>query len=155
MTDTALHPSHFEAHDAHHHDAHADHHPGFFARWFMSTNHKDIGTLYLIFAIVAGIIGGGISGLMRAELMHPGIQYLPQWAAMLHGGTEQSFDQALHLWNVLVTAHQGFFTREALTAIASTTPSVSSWRYTLLIVLRCKPVCMASCRVLGKRCPGG
>ena len=105
MTDTALHPSAFQAHDHGHHDADADHKPGFFARWFMSTNHKDIGTLYLIFAIVAGIIGGAISGLMRAELMHPGIQYLPQWAAMLHGGTEQSFDQALHLWNVLVTAH--------------------------------------------------
>ncbi|NJR77927.1 cytochrome c oxidase subunit I [Sphingomonas corticis] len=107
MTDTALHPQGhaFEAHHADHHDAHADHHPGFFARWFMSTNHKDIGTLYLIFAIVAGIIGGAISGLMRAELMHPGIQYLPGWVAMLHGGADQTFDQALHLWNVLVTAH--------------------------------------------------
>jgi len=101
MTDIALEAhGHDHAHD--HHDA--DHKPGFFARWFMSTNHKDIGTLYLIFAIVAGIIGGSISGLMRAELMHPGIQYLPTWLSMLHGG-EHSFDDAMHFWNVLITAH--------------------------------------------------
>ncbi|WP_448662301.1 cytochrome c oxidase subunit I [Sphingomonas sp. CJ20] len=101
MTDTALpYAAHDHAHD--HHDA--DHKPGFFARWFMSTNHKDIGTLYLIFAIFAGIVGGGISGLMRAELMHPGIQYLPTWLGMLHGGSP-SLDEALHFWNVLITAH--------------------------------------------------
>ncbi|HWI85014.1 MAG TPA: cytochrome c oxidase subunit I [Sphingomonas sp.] len=102
MTDIAASPSHFHADHGHeHHDA--DHKPAFFARWFMSTNHKDIGTLYLIFAIFAGIIGGGISGLMRAELMHPGIQYLGIWYQWLHGpGTA---DQAHHFWNVLVTAH--------------------------------------------------
>ncbi|HEX8301808.1 cytochrome c oxidase subunit I [Sphingomonas sp.] len=108
MTDTATAHGHDHAHDAHaNHDGHhdADHKPGFFARWFMSTNHKDIGTLYLIFAIVAGIIGGGISGLMRAELATPGIQYLGTWAGMLHGGEHQSLDQALHFWNVLITAH--------------------------------------------------
>lgn len=102
MTDTAV-P--YAAHADHAHDHHdADHKPGFFARWFMSTNHKDIGTLYLIFAIVAGIIGGGISGLMRVELMEPGIQWLPTWLGYLHGG-DTKLDDALHFWNVLITAH--------------------------------------------------
>ncbi len=84
--------------DDHAHDA--DHKPAFFQRWFMSTNHKDIGTLYLIFAIIAGIIGGAISGMMRMELAEPGIQYLTSWV-----GAGASADEALHLWNVLITAH--------------------------------------------------
>jgi cytochrome c oxidase subunit 1 len=104
MTDTTANASHFEAAhaDAHHHDA--DHKPGFFARWFMSTNHKDIGTLYLIFAITAGILGGAISGLMRLELAEPGVQYLQSWASMI-GGSAATFDEGLHFWNVLITAH--------------------------------------------------
>ena len=103
MTDTALSPAAFEAHreDVHAHD---DHQMSFFARWFMSTNHKDIGTLYLIFAIFAGIIGGAISGLMRVELAEPGIQYLGYWVSFLPGG-EQGLDHSLHFWNVLITAH--------------------------------------------------
>ena len=103
MTDTTANAAHFEA--GHAHDAHhdADHKPGFFARWFMSTNHKDIGTLYLIFAIIAGIIGGAISGLMRAELAEPGIQY-PRGLG-LDVRHQATFDEALHMWNVLITAH--------------------------------------------------
>src|SRR5881394_2009217 len=90
-----------EAHDAHHD---ADHKPGFFVRWFMSTNHKDIGTLYLIFAIIAGVIGGGISGIMRWELAEPGIQVLNHvWP--IGAGAGATLDEAYHHWNVLITAH--------------------------------------------------
>ncbi len=98
-------PETFQAHgDAHGHAQDEHHMPGFFARWFMSTNHKDIGTLYLIFAIFAGIIGGTVSGMMRIELAHPGIQWLDTFAHFF-GNANPSFDQTLHLWNVLITAH--------------------------------------------------
>ena len=80
-----------------------DHKPGFFVRWFMSTNHKDIGTLYLIFAIFAGVIGGAISGIMRWELMEPGIQVLNH--AWPIGAGTANFDEWTHHWNVLITAH--------------------------------------------------
>ena len=96
-------PEHFPAHsDDHAHDH--DHKPGFFARWFMSTNHKDIGTMYLIFAIIAGIVGGAFSGMMRVELAQPGIQYLDTFAKWF-GAVNPDFNSTLHVWNVLITAH--------------------------------------------------
>ena len=102
MTDiAATAPADLHGH-AHAHDDH-DHKPGFFVRWFMSTNHKDIGTLYLLFAIVAGIIGGALSGMMRLELAEAGIQYLPGWASMLGG--ESTDTAGKHFWNVMITAH--------------------------------------------------
>ncbi|MEQ1687567.1 MAG: cytochrome c oxidase subunit I [Sphingopyxis sp.] len=88
---------------ADHHDDHGDHTPGFFVRWFMSTNHKDIGTLYLIFAIFAGVVGGALSGLMRLELAEPGIQYLPWLAETLGGAGDETAGK--HMWNVMITAH--------------------------------------------------
>ena len=59
-------------------------------RWLTSTNAKEIGTLYLIFAIFAGMIGTAFSVLIRLELAAPGVQILQ--------GDHQ-------LFNVIITAH--------------------------------------------------
>ena len=60
-------PSTAAQHDQHEHD---DHGPkeGFFHRWFMSTNHKDIGTLYLLFSLLMFFIGGSMAMAIRLEL---------------------------------------------------------------------------------------
>jgi cytochrome c oxidase subunit 1 len=68
--------------------AHEDHPTGW-RRFVYSTNHKDIGTMYLVFAICAGLVGGTLSMFMRAELMYPGLQVFSE----------------PHTFNVFVTAH--------------------------------------------------
>ncbi|MBF9233492.1 cbb3-type cytochrome c oxidase subunit I [Microvirga sp. BT350] len=63
--------------------------PAFWRRWFYSTNHKDIGTLYFIFAFIAGLVGATFSILIRLELQEPGLQFF---------ANPQAF-------NVVVTGH--------------------------------------------------
>ena len=65
------------------------HKPGFVSRWLYSTNHKDIGTLYIFFSLIAAIIGIGLSLLMRIELQSPGMQIFANG----------------QMWNAYVSAH--------------------------------------------------
>ena len=72
------------------HGAHEEHgHPNGWRRFVYSTNHKDIGTMYLVFAIFAGVVGGLMSIAMRMELQYPGLQLFHE----------------THTFNVFTTAH--------------------------------------------------
>jgi cytochrome c oxidase subunit 1 len=93
---------------AHAHAAHDDHadHPTGWRRYVYSTNHKDIGTMYLWFAIFSGVIGATLSILMRVELQEPGIQIFHGLAQMVYGvSPEVAVDNGKHMFNVFVTAH--------------------------------------------------
>jgi cytochrome c oxidase subunit 1 len=85
-TNATTHDAHAQDHG---HDDHAHDHPTGWRRFVYSTNHKDIGTMYLVFAIIAGCIGAAMSIAIRAELMYPGVQIFHE----------------THTYNVFVTSH--------------------------------------------------
>lgn len=60
-----------------------------FERWFLSSNAKDIGVLYLIYALFSGLVGTAFSVLIRLELSGPGVQYIADY----------------QLYNSIITAH--------------------------------------------------
>ncbi|GIK96758.1 MAG: cytochrome c oxidase subunit 1 [Alphaproteobacteria bacterium] len=71
------------------HHAHEQHLPGPLTRWLFSTNHKDIGTMYLVFAATAALLGIALSAIIRSELQQPGLDFIEDG----------------HFWNVVITAH--------------------------------------------------
>ncbi len=93
--------THAEAHGHDDHDAHG--HPTGWRRYAYSTNHKDIGTLYLVFAICAGVLGMLLSIAIRAELMFPGGHVFPVLSAILNG--DGSVDAGKNLYNVFFSSH--------------------------------------------------
>jgi cytochrome c oxidase subunit I len=93
-----------QAHDMYDDHVHAD--PSGWRRYVLSTNHKDIGTMYLWFAIMAGLVGGILSILMRMELQEPGIQIFKGLAQMVYGVPENAaLDNGKQMFNAFVTAH--------------------------------------------------
>ncbi len=87
---------------------HGDHHAderSFFVRWFMSTNHKDIGILYLAASALAGFIAVAFTIYMRMELMEPGVQYMCLEGARMFVDDTATCTPNGHLWNVLITYH--------------------------------------------------
>ena len=92
MADAAIH--------GHEHDSR-----GFFTRWFMSTNHKDIGILYLFTSGVVGLLSVIFTVFMRLELMEPGVQYMCMEGARFVADAARECSPNGHLWNVTVTAH--------------------------------------------------
>ncbi|PVA09302.1 cytochrome c oxidase subunit I [Pelagivirga sediminicola] len=93
MADAAIH-----GHD--HHDER-----GFFTRWFMSTNHKDIGILYLVVSAFVGLISVLFTVYMRLELMEPGVQYMCLEGARFIADAGATCTPNGHLWNVMITYH--------------------------------------------------
>jgi cytochrome c oxidase subunit 1 len=80
--------------------------PGFFTRWFMSTNHKDIGILYLFTAGFVGLLSVIFTVYMRMELMEPGVQFMcDEGARILSGFGAEECTPNGHLWNVMITYH--------------------------------------------------
>ncbi|HEX2652617.1 MAG TPA: cytochrome c oxidase subunit I, partial [Xanthobacteraceae bacterium] len=69
--------------------------PSGVSRWLSSTNHKDIGKLYLVFSGCAGVIAVSLSVIMRMELQSPGVQFLLDAAG----------NPNAQLFHVLVSAH--------------------------------------------------
>jgi cytochrome c oxidase subunit I len=122
------------AHDGHGHDEAHDHHgpPAGFTRWMYTTNHKDIGTMYLWFAFFMFLFGGTMALAIRAELFKPGLQFLdPEFfnsLTTIHG--------LVMVFGAIMPAFVGFANWLVPLQIGSADmafPRMNNWSFWLLI----------------------
>jgi cytochrome c oxidase subunit 1 len=117
---------------AHDHD-HGHHHPTGLMRWVTTTNHKDIGSLYLIFALVMLFSAGTMALMIRSELFEPGLQiFRPEFFNQLttmHG--------LLMIFGVIMPAFSGFANWQVplmLGAPDMAFPRMNNWAFWILPV---------------------
>ena len=119
---------------AHAHDDHGHHaHPTGIMRWLTTTNHKDIGTLYLFFALIMLFAAGAMALLIRLELFQPGLQLVhPDFFNQLttmHG--------LIMIFGVIMPAFSGFANWQVplmLGAPDMAFPRMNNWSFWLLPV---------------------
>ena len=121
------------AHDHAHGDVHEHHGPPHgLTRWLYTTNHKDIGTLYLTFACIMLFVGGTMAMMIRAELFEPGLQFFnPQFFNSLttvHG--------LVMIFGAIMPAFVGFanwLVPMEIGAADMAFPRLNNWSFWLLV----------------------
>ena len=122
------------AHDAtHDHDHGHAHHPSGIMRWVKTTNHKDIGTLYLFFSLIMFFFAGSMAMVIRAELFEPGLQVvrpeLFNQLTTMHG--------LIMIFGVIMPAFTGFANWQIPLMIGAPDmafPRMNNWSFWLLPV---------------------
>ncbi|MEO6147379.1 MAG: cytochrome c oxidase subunit I, partial [Sulfuriferula sp.] len=121
-----------DATHAHDH-GHDHHHPSGLMRWIKTTNHKDIGTLYLWFALIMFFFAGSLAMMIRAELFEPGMQFVhPEFFNQLttmHG--------LIMIFGVIMPAFTGFANWQVPLMIGAPDmafPRMNNWSFWLLPV---------------------
>lgn len=117
----------------HVHDLGHDHHPSGWMRWIKTTNHKDIGSLYLWFALIMFFFAGSLAMMIRAELFVPGLQFvrpeLFNQLTTMHG--------LIMIFGVIMPAFTGFANWQVPLMIGAPDmafPRLNNWSFWLLPV---------------------
>ncbi len=127
-------PAHgHDGHAGHDHHDHGDHHgaPPGLMRWVTTTNHKDIGTMYLWFSFIMFLVGGVMALTIRAELFNPGMQIVsPEFF-----NTMTTYHGLIMVFGAIMPAFVGFANWQIPLMIGAPDmafPRMNNWSFWLL-----------------------